>query len=65
MGDYIDKKNTLLIELTDKANRLWGSKRAENASANIIEAAEHICKVNEASIDDFESPLFHPPIRNH
>jgi len=64
MDDPTDKKNALIIELTDKANRLWGSKRAENASANIREAAEHICKVNTASIDDYESPLFHPPIRN-
>ena len=27
MGDYTHKKNTLLIELTDKANRLWGLKQ--------------------------------------
>ena len=53
----------LITELTQKAVRLWGSKRTQDSSNNINEAADHILKVNGAEIDDEEAPLFHPPIQ--
>ena len=62
MNDSIDEKKVLITELTQKAVRLWGSKRTQDSSNNINEAADHILKVNGAEIDDEEAPLFHPPI---
>jgi hypothetical protein len=53
----------LITELTQKAVRLWGSKRTQDSINNINEAADHILKVNGAEIDDEEAPLFHPPIQ--
>jgi len=63
MNDSIDEKKVLITELTQKAVRLWGSKRTQDSSNNIKEAADHILKVNGAEIDDGEAPLFHPPIQ--
>ena len=62
MTESTDEKNLLITELTDKASRLWGLKRTNGSSNNIIEAADHILKVNGAEIDDDETPLFHPSI---
>ena len=62
MTESTDEKNLLITELTNKASRLWGLKRTNGSSNNIIEAADHILKVNGAEIDDDETPLFHPPI---
>lgn len=63
MNDSIDEKKVLITELTQKAVRLWGSKRTQDSINNINEAADHILKVNGAEIDDEEAPLFHPPIQ--
>ena len=63
MNDSIDEKKVLITELTQKAVRLWGSKRTQDSINNINEAADHILKVNGDEIDDEEAPLFHPPIQ--